>query len=62
MTGKTDLDRRTVLRAITAASGAVLTSAILTKAASARSSKATPAAGPTDFEPIEVKSKKFLTA
>lgn len=57
MTGKTHLDRRTVLRAITAASGTVLASAILANPASAHASKATPATGPRDFEEIEVETK-----
>lgn len=60
MTGKTDLDRRTVLRVMTAASGTALASAILAKPAAAQSSPAAPVAGapgPADFEPIEVKTK-----
>ncbi len=57
MTGRTDLDRRTVLCAITAASGSILTSALLAGPASAQSSTQPAVAGPTDFEPIDVKIK-----
>src|SRR5690349_14424019 len=57
MTGKTDLDRRTVLRAITAASGTVLASAVLASTASAQPTKTPAASEPVDFEPVEVKSK-----
>lgn len=59
MTGNSDLDRRTILRAVTAASGAVLTSALVAKHASAQSSQVVPktaATGAADFEPIEIKS------
>ncbi|MDL2403093.1 alpha/beta fold hydrolase [Rhizobium mayense] len=60
MTGKTDLHRRALLRAMTAASGTVLASAIMAKPASAQSSTIKPVAGafgPTDFEPIDVETK-----
>ncbi|MDK4717511.1 alpha/beta hydrolase [Rhizobium sp. CNPSo 4039] len=57
MTGKTDLDRRTVLRAITAASGIALAAAVSAKPASAQTGKTQAVTGPSDFEPVEVKTK-----
>lgn len=57
MTGKTDLDRRTVLRAITAASGIALTAAVSAKPASAQTATTQGATGPSDFEPVEVETR-----
>jgi len=50
MTDHTDIERRTLLRTITAASGVALTSAILPRSAAAQ-----PVAQSNQFEPIEVK-------
>src|SRR3984885_1211330 len=50
MTHETDIERRALLRTITAASGAALTSAILPRSAAAQ-----PVAQSNQFEPIEVK-------
>src|ERR1700684_1813288 len=50
MTRETDIERRALLRTITAASGAALTSAILPRSAAAQ-----PVAQCNQFEPIEVK-------
>lgn len=57
MTGRTEIDRRTVLRVMTAASGIALTSAISAKPASAQTGATPGATGPSDFEPVEVKTR-----
>jgi haloacetate dehalogenase len=55
MTASTDIERRTLLRAITAASGAAVTSAVLSGSAAAQAAGDTKAAASDHFETAEVK-------
>jgi haloacetate dehalogenase len=56
MTDETDIERRTVLRAITAASGAAISSAVLSRQAAAQPTAKTKMAAPDHFEPAEIKT------
>jgi haloacetate dehalogenase len=55
MTATTEIERRALLRAITAASGAVVTSAVLSTPAAAQPAPDTKAAGSGQFETADVK-------
>src|SRR3984957_20067250 len=55
MTDKTSIERRTFVQAITAASGAALSLALLSQRASAQSLDKVTAAASGDFEPAEIK-------
>ena len=55
MTGKTEIERRAVLRTLAAASGAALTSAVLSRHASAQPSSKEKSSAPGHFETAEVK-------
>src|SRR5580704_12416497 len=55
MTATTEIERRTLLRAITAASGAAVTSAILSTPTAAQPAAGTKAAGSGQFETAEIK-------
>ena len=56
MTDKTDIERRTVLRAITAASGTALSSALLSRRAGAQPTGKVTSAASDHFETAEVKT------
>jgi haloacetate dehalogenase len=56
MSGKTDIERRTVLSAITAASGAALSSAVLSRHAAADPTGKRTSGTSDDFETAEIKT------
>jgi haloacetate dehalogenase len=55
-TEKTDIERRTLLRAITAASGAAVSSALLPQHVAAQPASRAAAADSGDFESAEIKT------